>query len=36
MCVCFGNGIMKTTGVWRKCNMASCYIKLKTCLVKDR
>ena len=31
--MCFGNSIIWTSGVWRKSNMASCYIQIKTWLV---
>jgi len=34
ICVCFGNSIIQTIGVWRKSNVAFCYIQIKTWLVK--
>jgi len=34
ICVCFGNSIIQTAGVWWKSNVASCYIQVKTSLVK--
>lgn len=36
MGVCFGSSSRQTTAVWRKSNLASCYIQIEMCLVKRK